>query len=256
MLYYWQRKMAILNLKENRLHGMAFDGAIFLGNLALIRLVPRLGDQTPQAVGGAFLLLAVFAQILGAWWKRGFLSRRLALKQIPPIKGLASAFMTLLLFFHFLLFSISALFALGLLGIYDMQGSGASSASQLWVFAALLVGGAATVLVHRAGQAGGGSTTSDARPAWQEFGADGLLWLSISILSRVYWDGFGALIEPARGSGLGAQGLVLLGVTFLLYFFFYLPGRYLFLVEDYRSGWSWVQAFAAMLPVAWLVVVG
>jgi hypothetical protein len=247
--------MTKLNLQGDKLHGLVFDSAIFLGNLAFIRFVPIIGADAADTTGGALLLLAVIAQILGAWWKRGFLSQRLAFRKSPP-RGFISGFMNVLLFLHFLLFSVSTLLAFGLLGIYNLEGSHTSSLSELWVFAALFVGAAATFLVRRAGQPGEGAARSLSRPGWLEFGADGLLWVSVSVLTRIYWDGLTALIEPSRGAGLGEKGIVLLVAMFLLYIFFYLPGRYLFLVEDYRSGWTWVQAFGAMLPVVWLVIVG
>ena len=37
---------------------------------------------------------------------------------------------------------------------------------------------------------------------------------------------------------------------------FYLPDRYLFLVENYRYGRTWPPMWAAMLPIAWLILVG
>jgi len=255
--------MTHFNLQGDKLHGLVFDSAIFLGNLAFIRFVPIIGADVADTTGGALLLLAVIAQILGAWWKRGYLNQRLAFRKSPQPRGFVSGFMNVLLFLHFLLFSVSTLLAFGLLGIYDFEGSQTTSLADLWVFAALLwvfaalvVGAAATYLVRRAGRPSEGAGLSIARPDWLEFGADGLLWVSVSVLTRIYWDGLTALIEPSRGAGLGGNGLVLLIAMSLLYIFFYLPGRYLFLVEDYRSGWTWVQAFGAMLPVVWLVIIG
>lgn len=248
--------MTKFNLQGDKLHGLVFDSAIFLGNLAFIRFVPIIGADVADTTGGAFLLLAVTAQILGAGWKRGYLSQRLAFRKSPQPRGFVSGFMNVLLFLHFLLFSVSALLAFGLLGIYNFEGSRTSSLAEPGVFAALLVGAVATYLVRRAGQPHEGDGLPITRPDWLEFGADGLLWISVSVLTRIYWDGLTALIEPSRGAGLGENGIVLLIAMFLLYIFFYLPGRYLFLVEDYRSGWTWVQAFGAMLPVVWLVMIG
>jgi hypothetical protein len=60
------------------------------------------------------------------------------------------------------------------------------------------------------------------------------------------------MIEPSRGIGLGGRGSVVLCGMSLLFVFFYLPGRFLFFVEDARPPLTWVQSWLAMLPVVWL----
>ncbi len=243
-------------LQGEKIHGLIFDGAIFFGNIAFIGSLPRLGDEVAETTAGTLLLLAVLTQMAGAWWKKGFLAERLAHGKPPPPHGLARGFMDILLFLHFLLFSVMTLFAFRLLGIYDMGSSGSIYKGDLWVLIAFLVGLFTTFLVRGAVRRKEVGSNAKIGPNWLEFGADGLLWVSASLVTRIFWDGLVGLIEPASGIGMSGQGIVLLAALSFLYIFFYLPGRYLFLVEDYQSVLTWIQVWIAMLPVAWLVIFG
>jgi hypothetical protein len=242
-------------LPIDNLHGVIFDAGMFLGNVAFVGFVPRLGDEVAETVGGTLLLVAVFTQIAGAWWKKGFLRRRLALRKLPPPRGFLRGFMSVLLFLHFILFSMMTLFAFALLGIYREHSKSAVSADA-WVGIALLVGAVATLLVRAASRPKEGSAEARTAPAWLEFGADGLLWVSMCLVTRIFWDGLVGMIEPASGIGLGWEGIVLLAASCALFVFLYLPGRYLFLVEDCQSGQTWLQVSVVMLPIVWLVFVG
>ncbi len=93
-------------------------------------------------------------------------------------------------------------------------------------------------------------------PIAQEALADGLLWISVSIITRFFWESWYIEIETSRGIGFSQRGIVLLVSLSLLFVVFYIPSRYLFLVEDYRYGRTWVRMWVAMLPLAWLVLVG
>jgi hypothetical protein len=95
-----------------------------------------------------------------------------------------------------------------------------------------------------------------AGPSWLEYAGEALLWISVAIITRVFWDSLIALIEPVGGIGFSGQGLILLAAMIVIYSFFYLPARVLFLVEDYRSVWTWVQMLAAMFPVLAVILLG
>ena len=90
--------------QSRRMHGLVFDGAVFLGNIVSVSFVPRIGDEVADATAGLILLLAVVTQAAGAWWKKRYLPRRLARRERLAPKGLAKGFMHTLLFLHFLLF--------------------------------------------------------------------------------------------------------------------------------------------------------
>jgi hypothetical protein len=93
-------------------------------------------------------------------------------------------------------------------------------------------------------------------PIVQETLADGLLLISVSIITRFFWESWYLELEPSRGIGFTSRAIVLLVALSLLFVVFYLPSRYLFLVEDYRYGRTWIRMWVAMLPIAWLVLVG
>lgn len=243
-------------VSDDKIHGLIFDGAMFLGNIALIGYLPRLGDDVADTTAGALMLLAVLTQTTGAWWKKGYLGLRLANRRSPLPQGFAKGFMNILLFLHFLLFSVITLLALALLGIYEIESSESIFRGDIWVPIALIIGGITTAVVRRAGIPDGSGTRMRIRRSWLEYGADGLLWVSVTIVTRTFWDSLVLMIEPSRGIGFSVLGIVLIVAVFLLFVFLYLPSRYLFLVEDYDSLLTWVQVFVAMLPVIWLVIVG
>ncbi len=242
--------------QTEKVHGLLFDGATFLGNVALFGFLPRLGDEVDELTAGFMVLLAVLTQIAGAWWKKGFLAQRLPQRTFPPSNALGRGFMSILLFFHFLLFSVMTTFAFELLGIYEISGSESFFKGDVWILIAFMVGGFATHCVKAATPNKKVSVSAKNRPRWLEFGADGLLWVSVSLVTRIFWDGLVALIEPAGGIGISGQGIMLLVAVSFLYVFFYLPSRYLFLVEDYQSVLTWVQVGIVMVPVVRLVIIG
>ncbi len=250
-------QMSNTGFRIKKVHGLIFDGATFLGNAALFSAAPRLGDDADEFTAGLLVLLAVLTQLAGAWWKQGFLAQRLTRSMLPPSKGPGRGFLNLLVFSHFILFSVMTVFAFGLLGIYQMNGSGGFFRGEVWIIIGFLLGGFTTYRVWVAEPRK--NTPAEARPVSipaLEFGADGLLWVSVSLVTRIFWDGLVALIEPASGIGISGDGLMLLGAMAFLFVVFYLPGRYLFLVEDYHSRRTWVQVGLAILPVLWLVMVG
>ena len=112
------------------------------------------------------------------------------------------------------------LFAFSLMGVYDISGSGSIYQGEAWVIIAFIVGGFTTYLVRTAEQSRVVSAKAKSESNWLEFGADGLLWLSVTIVTRVFWDGLVDLIEPSNGIGMSGQGIVLLIAVSLLYTFF------------------------------------
>jgi hypothetical protein len=161
-----------------------------------------------------------------------------------------------LLFLHFILFSVISLMSLSLLGIVDLIDR-SSSGDDIWVGVSLLIAGLLTYTVWRAGKRPDKSPTKVIRyPFAQEALADGLLWISVSIITRFFWDSWYLELEPSRGIGISPRGIVLLVSLSLLFVVFYIPGRYLFLVEDYRYWRTWARMWVAMLPLMWFVLVG
>ena len=242
-------------LTEERWHGLLFDAAVLAGSLLLARLFPTLDDSASATAVGLLLLVAVLTQMAGAWLKKEPLGRRLWQAKNRRRPHLASHFMSLLLWLHFILFSVIVLFALMSLGVYREPTDGLSG-NDYWVGVSLVVGGLTTWVVRRAAQPREPGGRQRVGKTGLEYVADGLLWVSVLIVTRLFWDGLIDQLPPPRGLGLSGRGLVLLGALNLLFVFFYLPSRYLYLIEDHRSPLTWVQVWLAMVPVVLEVVEG
>jgi hypothetical protein len=162
----------------------------------------------------------------------------------------------LLLFLHFILMTVSILMAFVAGGLYGGEAAGDVAGSDLWIAAALLVGGLTTAVVYRGGRAPLPGAQAVVRRPWIEFLADGLLWFSVMVLTRLFWGLVLAEIDPVRGIGLSGRGIVLLLALTLLFVVFYLPQRYLFMIEDYRSRLTWIQVWLAVTPAYVAILVG
>ena len=165
--------------------------------------------------------------------------------------------MALLIFLHFILFTVTAGMAFGFLGIVDLNSTAGDTGLELWPAIAMLIAGITTYAVWRAGKRSTRETRERVLLPGAEYGADVLLSLSVSIITGFFWDTvvFGS-VDSVHGIGFGVRGMVLLISLSLLFVVFYLPSRYLFLVEDSRYAGTWARTWVVMLPLAWRVLVG
>jgi hypothetical protein len=240
----------------DRVRGFIFDLAVLAGNIVFtVSILDRSENLSDRNIG-YLMLAAVITQLLGAVLKAGPLQYRRSGKSSRQTEDVLDKFMGVLLFFHFILFTVTCLMSLALLGVVDLEGA-ASSGQDIWIAVSLLIGGLLAYTVWRAGKRTDRVPTKMIKyPIAQEALADGLLWISVSIVTRFFWEIWYLEIEPVRGIGFSPRAIVLLVSLSLLFVVFYLPSRYLFLVEDYRYGRTWVRMWAAMLPLAWLVLIG
>jgi len=240
----------------DRVRGLIFDLAVLAGNLIFTLSILERSENLSDRNIGFLLLAAMITHLLGAVLKSGPLKYRLSGKSSRQTDDLLDKFMGVLLFFHFILFTIICLMSLGLLGIVNLVDR-SSSGDDIWVGLSLLIAGLLTYTVWRAGNRPEKVPTKIIRfPNAQEALADGFLWISVSIITRFFWETWYLEIEPSRGIGFSLLGLVLLVALSLLFVVFYIPSRYLFLVEDYRYGKTWLRMWVAMLPLIWLVLIG
>jgi len=249
------QQFSILTSPE-RVRGFVFDLAVLAGNIVFsVSILDRSENLSDRNIG-ILLLAAIVTQLLGAVLKAGPLQFRLNRESSRQTDHLLDKFMGVLLFFHFILFSVICLMSLGLLGIVDLVDR-ISSGDDLWVGVSLLIAGLLTYAVWRAGKRPKKVPTKMLQfPIAQEALADGLLWISVSIITRFFWESWYLEIEPSRGIGISLRAIVLLVSLSLLFVVFYMPSRYLFLVEDYRYVRTWVRMWVAMLPLVWLVLIG
>ena len=223
-------------LGTNQIHGALFDLGVFLGGWGLLTIDLA---ALPDGWLGGLLLTAVFCQIAGATLKGRSLPARL-----PPLpSGLFARFMQLLLLLHFILFTVMSLLGVALIGWYQPDAPGEG----WWIALSFILGGLATGLVYGAGR----PSPTDEQPVNSptEFAADGLLWLSVLITTALMWDTLFTDLGAGQGAGFTTRGVVLALALSALFIVFYLPSRYLFLVEDYRHPSTWLRLWVVMLPL-------
>ena len=246
---------SILN-SPHRVRGFVFDLAVFGGNILFSFSILDQSENLSDRNIGYLLSAALIAQFLGAVLKARPLQYRLSGQSPRKTVDVFDKFMGVLLFFHFILFTVVCLMSMALLGIVDLVDR-SSSGDDLWVGISILIAGLLTYTVWRAGKRPGDTPTKSIRfPNVQEALADGLLWVSVSIVTRFFWETWYLEVEPSKGMGFSLLALVLIIALSLLFVVFYLPSRYLFLVEDYRYIRTWVRMWVAILPLIWLILIG
>lgn len=203
------------------------------------------------------LLVALLAQLGGAWLKGPHLGQRLAHSVERDSPDLLDRAMQALLFLHFILFALVTLMGLILAGIAPIDFGDA------WVALSLAVAALTTIIVWQAGMPPKEAQLQDSIGgeeagfnAGSEYLGDALLWISVSIITSTFWGMLIGDVGTAVGIGLNLRALVLLLASSFLFVVFYLPARYLFLVEDYRSPLTWLQMWLVMAPLTRLVLVG
>lgn len=243
-------------LRPQKVHGVVFDGA-FISSTLLFPLGVVEVDRLPSDARIAVLLgVAVVAQIAGASLKAQFLQPRLPVRGSEAY-GCAEIFLAAILFFHFLLFTVATLMALTMSGVYLADEATSFWRGDVWIAISLVLGAATTGIVAAAGISGSEEAPAPGAPAWLEYVADAFLLLSVWTLTWLFWDMLiVAELDGGRGAGLSSRGIVLLVATTFLFVVFYLPGRFLYLVEDYHSRLTWVQIGLVLVPVYWAIVVG
>lgn len=238
------------------IHGFIFDLAVLAGNIVFVLSILDRTENLADRTIGLLMGLAVITQLLGAVLKSNPLKHRLYENSSGSSAGIMDIFMDVLLFFHFILFSVICLMSMALLGIVDLVDR-STSGDDIWVVISLIIAGLLTYTVWRAGKRPSKAPIKPIKyPFIQEALADGLLLISVSIITRFFWESWYPELEPSRGIGFTLPAIVLLVALSLLFIVFYLPSRYLFLVEDFRYGRTWLRMWVAMLPIAWLVLVG
>lgn len=244
-------------LQPHRFHGLVFDGLAFAGSILFATRLPLNGEELPEKTAGWLLSLAILCQILGAIAKTGPLQRRLSQDASAGSMGCSDRLMKILLFWHFILFTVTAGMAFGFLGLVDINNTGSEAGLEIWPAIAMSIAALTAFAVWRAGRRPAKKAQERFALPGIEYGADVLLSLSVSIMTYFFWDVLIlGLVDSARGIGFGTRGLVLLFSLSFLFVVFYLPSRYLFLVEDARYPSTWARVWLVMLPLAWRVLIG
>ena len=140
-----------ISTKPNTIHGFIFDLVVLAGNIVFVLSVLDQTENLPDRTIGLLLAMAIITQLIGALLKTNPLKHRLFEQSTRSAAGIPEIFMDVLIFFHFILFSIICLMSLGLLGIVDLVDR-SSSGDDIWVGVSLLIAGLLTYTVWRAGK--------------------------------------------------------------------------------------------------------
>jgi hypothetical protein len=197
---------------------------------------PSLGGFVNSPVFSRWMLFALLLYAAGSWLKHRPLYYRLAKAGNP---NPSVPFVLFLLIGHWIIFLMVFIFAedafrnfTGLQQIPAGNTSGYSIAAS--IFGAIFI----TWLAFRPGGKNR-KPLSEADLVRRELVADLLLISAVAMLSFVFWEK--SLLEmmahmPVNGLGDVITLFVFLGVSFVL---FYLPLRYLYLIEDHFSRQAW-----------------
>ncbi|HSH05660.1 MAG TPA: hypothetical protein VLL52_24300 [Anaerolineae bacterium] len=222
--------------------GMLVDLMVLLNNLWLVWEVPEPLPAT--ALTGVVLILAVVGQGVGAVWKQPFV----------PVRTEKDDWFRWLLYplllFHFILMAVAMIMGVLLLGWYEPNGA----AEGVWVLLGMGVAAVVTGVVSWATLYP--VEGKEEAPLWWEGVADIVLGISILVLTNGFWNLFYAESVSVMGSGMTARNGVLIMLLSLLFVVFYLPGRVMFLVQDYNRAGMWLRVWGAMLPLVILIVWG
>lgn len=240
--------------QPDKIQGLIFDGATFLTNFVLLSFIGSTSLETmDDAKIGLFLGIGVLAQLAGALLKRVPLQNRLFYKE-SKFSEQRNNFLGCLTFIHFIFFLIVVAMTLTLVGFVSLDES-EGWREFFWFTAsfaiAATISGIVWVSIHNPGK----KTPPEVKWRFQEIGANILLWISTSILTRYFWTTLLFESEPPTYMGFSMRAFVLIAAVSALFMVFYVPSRLLFLAEDYKYPVTWLRLWlVAMLPLLTVVL--
>jgi len=229
---------------ENKLSRSAmFDWVVFFTSFSLSFVFPGFINLVASPAFPWLILGAIFLYTLGAWLKHLPLDIRASL---PAYKKRTFPLKYAMMFGHWLiLYGALYMLRLHLQNFFGLHFPGEKSGETDWYnWFCLLFPVFITWLVYRGTRKNNRNKYTENLLFRRELVADILLCLSVSVLTFFFWErGVMGLmtkdIFPKNAPGLMIQFLIL-AICFVL---FYLPLRYLFLVEDHSSRQTWQRFF-------------
>ncbi len=238
--------VALNSIKQHK--PAIFDWLVFTISLLLGLIFPELNDLTASASFSGWMLGGLVLYMLGLWLKHRPVYHRLA-KQAKPQKGIS--YVLFLIIGHWLIMVAVVIIAEGafrnIIGLAQVPAKSPTSGSQ--VFTSLVVSILITWLAFRPGGKSRKSVT-EKQLFTRELAGDILLITGVSILSFVFWEKsiLGAMAHM-RMDSIGDICLLFIFLSFA-YMLFYLPLRYLYLIEDHGS-----NAWRRLLLIFMLILV-
>jgi hypothetical protein len=242
-------------LQPDRIQGLVFDGAMFLANFYLLgTLLATPIDEIGNQRAGILLGLGVLAHLLGALLKKKPLRARIeALEE--ERSGRRENLLGCFSFLHFLFFLVAVAMSLALLGFVDLNENGGVKEA-VWFLCSVGVAAFISGTVWQSIRYPEGEADQDIGWRYQEAVANLLLWISATILTRVFWTGILLESEPPSYMGFSPWAFVLIAAVSALFMVFYVPPRLLFLAEDYKYPVTWIRLWlVAMLPLISIIFI-
>ncbi|MFM6926331.1 MAG: hypothetical protein ACKOU7_12570 [Ferruginibacter sp.] len=223
------------NIKDQK--PAIFDWLVFTISLLMGLIFPELKDFAAAASFSYWMLAALLLYTAGLWLKHRPVYYRLSCKGKAPN---AVPYLLFLIIGHWVIMLMVILLAGD--AVRHIAGlplpAEESRASGFEVFSSIVGGLFVTWLAFRPGGKIRKPMTENYR-IWRETAGDVLLITGISILSFVFWEK--SLLASMEHMQLNSFGNILtlfifLSVCFIL---FYLPLRYLYLIEEHNSRQMW-----------------
>jgi len=220
-----------------------FDWMVFLCTVSLGFIFPSLGEFINTTTFSYWMLFATVLYTVGAWLKRMPLAYRM---DQSPDKNKEIPFLFFLVLGHWVIFLIAGIFSDA--AVRNIIGAAPQNPEHMetgvMILGSILLGTLISVLVYyplKVKEKGG--TKSPAFLFRRELVADIFLVASVAILSFVFWEkSIMALFFHVRPSSLGDVCFLFIFLS-LAYLVFYLPLRYLFLIEDHFNKQTWQRLF-------------
>jgi len=216
-----------------------FDWLSFLLSFSLGFVFPDPGSFAASGIFSTFIFWSLLVFITGALLKDAPLRHRFSQKGSKPPEV---PFLLFLVLGHWIIMLAALLLAepaaRSLLGLAPAPVSNYTDSPGYWI--CFVLSFVFTWIVFRSKKRG--LITEEYEPrrlAGQEWLADGLLLVGVGCLSFVFWERSLLGMMTSREIRSFSEIWYLFFLLSFAYLLFYLPLRYLFLVEDYRNGRTW-----------------
>lgn len=218
-----------------------FDWLVFTLSLLLGLLFPSLGSLVHSPAFSGIILAALFLYTCGSWLKHAPLHQRL----IKQGRAGSLSYTFFLVVGHWVIMLVAVFIAEDafrrLLGLAPRAAD--APASGWMIFTSIILSVLLTWLVFRTGR---GVKASGNYLPQRELAGDFLLLTSVSLFSYLFWES--SLLGAIGHMDMSGFGSIILQFCFLsfTYLLFYLPLRYLYLLED-NSGGAWKRLLLIFL---------
>ena len=233
------------DIKKNR--PAIFDWLVFTISLSLGFIFPSLKEIAAFTPFSAWMLACLVLYVAGVLLKRRPLYYRLAMygstqKEIPYAFFLIVGHWVIMLFL--VIFSEEAFRKLTGLPMINKE----DAASGLSVFTSIVTAAFITWLVFKKGNKKA-KPISEANLFYRELIADILLISTVAMLSFVFWEKtILVAIQHMPINGIGDAIMLFIFLSFA-YMLFYLPLRYLYLIDGQADGFAWKRLLLIFLLI-------